>query len=174
MDLKLENLKVRMLLKTAQGMGGAPGTGPSPAASPFAGPMPGMTGGPAGGAMGAPTAGPGTPPPSGAGPGGAPMAGPSGQAGVPHPDSPAGDQTTPKGREAEVRQSLEQFRNCILDLAQKVYEIPITEDQLKDIAERMIQTFSDRINEITVDRVIDIGHDLIGGYRSPYERRRRR
>jgi len=171
MDLKaLENLKVRMVLKTAQGQGGAPGAGPGPAASPFAGPMPGMGGQPAGGQ-------PGGVPPSGAGAagGGVPMAPPGPpKPGAPHPESTAGDQTTPKGREAEVRGSLEQFRNCILDLAQKVYEIPITEDQLKDIAERMIQTFSDRINEITIDRVIDIGHDLIGGYRSPYERKRRR
>jgi len=172
MDLEtLEQRKVKMIFRTAQQpQGGAPGAGPGPAASPFAGPMPGMGGAGGEGMMASPTGGPA---PAAAAPAGAAPAQPTRPGGV-HPESPAGDATTPKGREAEVRESLETFRNTILDLAQVVYEIPITEDQLKDIAERMIQTFSDRINEITIDRVIDIGHDLIGGYRSPYERRRRR
>jgi len=169
----IDKLAVDMVIKTAQGIGGPPGVGASPAASPLASPAPGMQGG---GAMMPASPGPGAAGPLG-GPAGGPVPPPK-PGGAPGGPQPA--ETTPggagegSGRETEVRQALENLRNSILELGQRIYEIPLTEEQVKDIGERMLQTFSDRVNEITVDRVIDIGHDLIGGGNKPYDRKRRR
>lgn len=178
---ELEKTKLRMILKEAQVPMGGSGAGPGPAASPFAGPPPGMMGQQM---MGMPAMpGPGGRPPMGGPPGaappppGPPPGGPPAGGAPPRStqvQQPTGATSAEGPRETQVRSSLEKLRDIILELGQNIYEIPLTEEQVRDIAERVVQTFSDRVNEITVDRVIDIGHDLIGGYRKPYEKRRRR
>jgi len=176
MNKDIEKNKVRNLLKEAQGPGMRPpggmgGKGPSPAASPFMSQPPIMTAGqpPMGGPMGgAPPGGgrgapkpPATPapamPPAASIPAGDPAAG----APPTKPQaSPAGPEAS--NREDEVRAAIQSMKGAVVEVAKTIYQIPLTEEQVSDISSRLIQTLSDSVNDITVDRVKEIAHDLIG------------
>lgn len=66
-------------------------------------------------------------------------------------------------REKEVRRALENLRGCVMEIAATIYQLPLTEEQVRDLASKLLHTVSERIGEVTVDRVMEIGHDLIGG-----------
>ena len=69
----------------------------------------------------------------------------------------------PQQREQQVREVIQSLIQTIVQLGQTIYEISLTDFQVSDIAERILETFSDAVNDITVDRVKEIGMGLIGG-----------
>ncbi len=156
-------------------MGQMPPVGQVPMASPPIGmqmkmappggggapPMGGPAKPPMGGPPGAP---PGPPGPEWANPtGGAPKPPPSALTDA-QPPKPAGAPETK--REQEVRRSIENLRGVIMEIMHTVYQMPMTEEQVRDLAFKILQTISERANEVTVGRVVEITHDLIGGMES--------
>lgn len=181
MDIKdsIEQSKINTILaQMGPGMGGgAPGGGGgSVASSPIATPPfgqvskvdPSVGGG--GGAAGGPKM-PSKPPMGGPqGPGGPkpPMGAPQGPMKAnpsPQPMVSNSPQQNPaeSRREKEVRRALENLRGVVMEIAATIYQLPLTEEQVRDLASKLLHTVSERIGEVTVDRVLEIGHDLIGG-----------
>lgn len=65
-------------------------------------------------------------------------------------------------REKEVRRSLENLRAVVMELGATIYQMPLTEEQVRDLAYKMLETAFDRFKDITTERVQEIGHDLLG------------
>ena len=172
--VEVERLKARMILGQ---MGGAPGGQQNVAASPMATPPFGvqmkqapMQGKPQG--VGGPPMPPPVPTPKPGGPGAPPPNGmvdpnankPQPQGAMqPQPPATAKPQERPESkREREVRKSLENLRGVIMEIAATVYQMPLTEEQVRDLAYKLLEEIAERISEITVERVSELGRDLIG------------
>lgn len=92
------------------------------------------------------------PPPGGVG---APTPGPG------QPAPPAGPQSAGGQREQKVRQVIQQLRQLLADMADAIYEMRLTDNQVSELASKMLVQLGEAVQEITVERVKDIANDLL-------------
>ena len=147
--------KAQIVTQPAPGMK-PPGVGGLPFGS-----VPGGRGGPS---PAAPAAGVPAPPTPGAAP--APMAPPPGGVGAPaprpgQPVPPPSPQAAGGQREQKVRQVIQQLRQLLADMADAIYEMRLTDNQVSELASKMLVQLGEAVQEITVERVKDIANDLL-------------
>lgn len=64
-------------------------------------------------------------------------------------------------REQQVHQVIEQMHTLIVQMAESIWQIKLTEDQVRELALKMLTQLSDSVKDITIERVKDIARDLI-------------
>lgn len=97
----------------------------------------------------------------------APAQGPAASVAPPNPEQEKLD------RQQAVRGSLQKLRQLIVELAQNIYQMQLTEEQVSELADKMVYQLADAMNDITVDRVKEIANDLLLGIDDAPRKRRR-
>ena len=91
---------------------------------------------------------------------------------APAPAEAAGESAL--DRQQAVRGSLQKLRQLIVELAQNIYQMQLTEEQVSELADKMVYQLSDAMNEITIERVKEIANDLLLGVDDNRKRKRQR
>ena len=76
-------------------------------------------------------------------------------------------------RQQAVRGSLQKLRQLIVELAQNIYQMQLTEEQVSELADKMVYQLADAMNDITVERVKEIANDLLLGLDDSNRKKRR-
>lgn len=66
-------------------------------------------------------------------------------------------------RQQAVRASIQKLRQLIVELAMTIYGMQLTEQQVSELADKMVKQLSDAMNDITIERVKDLANDLLLG-----------
>jgi hypothetical protein len=77
-------------------------------------------------------------------------------------------------RQQAVRSSLQKLRQLIVELAMTIYGMQLTEEQVSELADKMVKQLSESMNDITIERVKDLANDLLLGvdYNNKYNKKR--
>lgn len=64
-------------------------------------------------------------------------------------------------REKQVYDVIMHLRKTIVEMADAIYQMKLTDSQVAEIAEKILVTLSDYTSEVTIERVKQIGQDLL-------------
>lgn len=76
-------------------------------------------------------------------------------------------------RQQAVRGSLQKLRQLIVELAQNIYQMQLTEEQVSELADKMVYQLADSMNDITIERVKEVANDLLLGLDDSSRKRRK-
>lgn len=91
----------------------------------------------------------------------------------PVPEQPSEEQLT-LDRQQAVRGSLQKLRQLIVELAENIYQMQLTEEQVSELADKMVYQLADAMNDITIERVKEIANDLLLGLDDSHKKKRKR
>jgi hypothetical protein len=76
-------------------------------------------------------------------------------------------------RQQAVRAALQKLRQLIVELSNSIYQMQLTEEQVSELADKMVYQLADSMNDITIERVKEIANDLLLGVDEPRKRKQR-
>lgn len=88
--------------------------------------------------------------------------------------SPPSDEDRELERQQALRSVIQELRRVIVGLADEIYQMPLTEEQVSELADKMLHQVAEAMNEITIERVKDIANDLLIGVEEVRSKKRRK
>jgi len=64
-------------------------------------------------------------------------------------------------RERQVYDDIQDLKTMLAEMSYSIYQMKLTENQLAELAEKILVQISDYISEVTIGRVSDIARDLL-------------